>query len=93
MSVLFLIRKDNGNDQNESPTYMRITIAGQRIEVSTKRSVPPTNWSSETGRVKGITSSAKSVNNFLESLLSNFKSLQYQRQILNEGKDFYDDRI
>jgi integrase len=86
MSVLFLIRKDKGNYQSESPIYMRVTIAGQRFEVSTKRSVLPTNWSAETGRVKGITSSAKSVNNFLESLLS--KAYSHQRQILNEGKQF-----
>lgn len=86
MSVLFLIRKDKGHDQSESPIYMRVTIAGQRFEVSTKRSVLPTNWSAETGRVKGITSSAKSVNNFLESLLS--KAYSHQRQILNEGKEF-----
>ena len=59
MSVLFLIRKDKGNDQSEAPIYMRVTIAGQRFEVGTKRSVLPTNWSADTGRVKGITSSCK----------------------------------
>jgi integrase len=86
MSVLFYARKSMAKSEGENPIYMRVTIAGARFEIGTKRYVLTNNWSAETGRVKGITSNAKSVNNFLESLLS--KAYSHQRQILNEGKEF-----
>ena len=44
------------------------------------------NWSKDTGRVKGSGSNAKSINTYLDSLLS--KAYSHQRQILNEGKEF-----
>lgn len=86
MSVLFYARKSMANNQGEYPIYMRITIAGERFEIGTKRFILPENWSAETGRVKGANSNARSVNTFLESLLS--KAYTHQRQILNEGKGF-----
>jgi hypothetical protein len=64
---------------------MRMTIAGERFELSTRRTVLPENWSAESGRVSGTNSKAKSVNTFLDSLLS--RAYGYQKQILNEGKE------
>lgn len=58
------------NNQGESPIYMRITIAGERYEVGTKRFILEESWSKDTGRVKGIGSNAKSINTYLDSLLS-----------------------
>ena len=74
------------NNQGESPIYMRITIAGERFEVGTRRFILEENWSKDTGRVKGVGSKAKSINTYLDSLLS--KAYSHQRQILNEGKEF-----
>jgi integrase len=85
MSVRFLIRKERGDDRSEAPIYMRMTIAGERFELSTRRTVLPENWSAESGRVSGTNAKAKSVNPFLDSLLS--RAYGYQRQILNEGKE------
>ena len=73
------------NNQGESPIYMRITIAGERYEVGTKRFILEENWSKDTSRVKGAGYDAKSINNYLDSLLS--KAYSHQRQILNEGKE------
>ena len=92
MSVLFFMPGNQmANDQGEAPIYMRVTIAGERFELGTKRFVLPENWSADTGRVKGNSSAAKSVNTFLDSLLS--KAYSHQRQILNEGKELSHDRI
>jgi len=84
MSVLFFIRRNRGNDDVEAPIYMRVTIAGERYELGTKRLVLPANWSADSGRVMGNISAAKSVNAFLDSLLS--KAYSHQREIINEGK-------
>jgi hypothetical protein len=48
------------NNQGECPIYMRITIAGERYEVGTKRFVLEESWSKDTGGVKGVGSKAKS---------------------------------
>jgi hypothetical protein len=64
---------------------MRMTIAGERFELGTRRTAVPQNWSAELGRVDGTNSKAKSVNTFLDSLLS--RAYSYQKQILNEGKE------
>ena len=84
MSVLFFIRRNRGNDDVEAPIYMRITIEGERFELGTKRRVLPTSWSADSGRVKGNSSAARSLNTFLNSLLS--KAYSHQREIINEGK-------
>lgn len=85
MSVRFLIRKQRG-DQSEAPIYMRVTIAGERFELSTRRTALPAQWSVELGRLNGANSKVKSVNSFLDSLLS--RAYSFQKQILNEGKEF-----
>lgn len=84
MSVLFFIRRNRGNDDVEAPIYMRVTIAGERYELGTKRLVLPANWSADSGRVKGNTSAAKTLNAYLDSLLS--RAYSHQREIINEGK-------
>lgn len=84
MSVLFFIRRNRGNDDVEAPIYMRITIEGERFELGTKRRVLPGNWSADSGRMKGNSSAARSLNTFLDSLLS--KAYSHQREIINEGK-------
>lgn len=84
MSVLFFIRRNRGNDDVEAPIYMRVTIAGERYELGTKRLVLPANWSADSGGAMGNTSAARSVNTYLDSLLS--KAYGHQREIINEGK-------
>ena len=85
ISVLFYARKSKPNSRGEAPIYMRITVNGERLEFGTKRFVLPELWSADTGRMKGTNSQAKSMNNFLETLLS--KAYSHQRQILLEGKE------
>ena len=74
MSVLFFIRRNRGNDDVEAPIYMRVTIAGERFELGTKRLVLPANWSADSGRVKGNTFSCKVREHI--SGFSSFKSIQ-----------------
>ena len=43
MSVLFYARKSMANSEGENPIYMRVTIAGERFEIGTKRYVLTNN--------------------------------------------------
>jgi site-specific recombinase XerD len=63
---------------------MRVTIAGRRFEVATRRRVDIDTWSKKTGRVVANGSVAKATNNLLEALLA--RAYDYQRQIINEGR-------
>lgn len=62
------LEKKEGTIKLKAPIYMRVTIAGERFELSTRRTVLPENWSAESGRVSGTNAKAKSVNTFLDSL-------------------------
>jgi Arm DNA-binding domain len=55
MSVLFYARKSMAHSEGENPTYVCVTIAGERFEIGTKSYVLTNNWSAETGRVKART--------------------------------------
>ena len=49
-----------------APIYCRITINGQRTEISTKRSIEPTKWDSHgSGMVKGKSEEARVMNVYL----------------------------
>lgn len=69
-SLLFYIRTDRKNKENEASIYMRITINGQRAEISTKRYIDPDNWDSHSSKAKGYKPKYKELNQYLETLKS-----------------------
>jgi site-specific recombinase XerD len=66
------------------PIYLRVTIDGQRIEISTKRYVEAAKWSVEQGRMKGGSGDAHSINTYLDILKG--KVYDYQKELVHEGK-------
>ncbi len=52
ISILFYGRKSKTTRDNLLPIYLRVTIGGERLEISTHRYVSPTRWSVEAGKVK-----------------------------------------
>lgn len=67
-TVIFYIRRDRAHDDGKAPIYMRITIDGERAEISTKRYVKPNKWNSKVYRVKGRSERVKAINNYLTIL-------------------------
>lgn len=51
-----------------APVYLRITIDGQRIEVSSKRSVDPDKWNTAGQKLNGNTEDVKAINAYLKTL-------------------------
>lgn len=86
LSILFYGKKTKLESDKELSIYLRVTINGQRFEVSTGRYVEPTKWSPESGKVKGNSEAARTVNSHLETLRQ--KVYSYQRSILQEGIPF-----
>jgi len=85
ISILFYAKKAKTTTEGLVPIYMRVTIGGERFEISSKRYVNFEQWSSEAGRMKGHTEEAKSVNSLIDSLRA--KAYNYQKFVLLEGKD------
>lgn len=46
-SILFLIRRNSKLKNGESPIFLRVTINGQRLDISLKRSIDSKFWITE----------------------------------------------
>jgi Arm DNA-binding domain len=84
MNVLFYAKKTKTTTEGLVPIYMRVTIDGNRFEISTKRYVKIEQWSSKAGRMKGNHEEAKQINSLLDAF--KVKVYDHQREILNTGK-------
>ena len=82
LSILFYTKKAKTNSDGLVPVYIRVTISGQRFEISTRRYVEISQWSVGAGRVKPLikTEEAKTLNAFLDSLKN--RVYEFQRQIV-----------
>lgn len=67
-NILFYLRPDRKNSESQCPIYMRITVKGQRAEVSTRRYIERENWDSKANKAKGYKSEVKQLNQYFESL-------------------------
>ncbi|OKL42097.1 site-specific integrase [Pontibacter flavimaris] len=83
ISILFYGRKAKTTKDNLVPIYLRVTLQGQRLELSTHRYVSPARWSAEAGKVKGSSAEARSVNAYLDTLRA--KAYGHHRELIEEG--------
>ena len=65
-SVLFFTRNEKINNRGKVPIYMRITINGRHVEISTKQWIEPSRWN-KAGGVKGNKEDAEIINNTIEA--------------------------
>lgn len=68
ITVLYYLRKSKVNAQAQMPIYQRITINGQRFDLSTGLFVEEQKWSSETSKMKGNTEEARMFNGRLDMM-------------------------
>ena len=62
MSILFYGKKTALDSSKKLWIYLRVTINGERFEVSTQHYVEPAKWSISAGKVKGSSEEARSTN-------------------------------
>ncbi|MDO6390261.1 site-specific integrase [Pontibacter sp. BT731] len=84
ISILFYGRKAKTTKGNLLPIYLRVTLQGRRLELSTYRYVSPERWSVEAGKMKGSSVEARSVNAYLDTLRD--KAYGHHRELLEEGR-------
>ncbi|MEO3403236.1 site-specific integrase [Mucilaginibacter sp. CAU 1740] len=67
-NLLFYVKRSKTNAEGLAPVYLRITIDGVRIEVSSKRYVNPDKWNTNGQKLTGNNEDTKSINAYLKTL-------------------------
>lgn len=83
ISILFYAKRAKASTSGLVPIYLRITVDGVRIEISSKRFIMPEKWSQEQCRMSGNSEEARSLNSYLDILKG--KVYDAQREIVQEG--------
>ena len=68
LNVLFYVKKTKKNRAGEVPIYLRITVNGQRAEMSTRKSIKPNLWDSKGQRIKGKSEKVRLLNNYIDEI-------------------------
>ena len=84
LSILFYAKRAKTTTDGLVPIYIRVTVDGERIELSTKRYTHPDKWSVEGSCMKGYSGEAKSINSYLDALKA--KVYDYQQQLIREDE-------
>lgn len=83
--ILFFLRKSKRKSGGSSPVFVRVTVNGERFELSTARVYDPAGWNKDVGRASGHKQEAKALNSFLDVYQSQI--FEAQRELLSRGKD------
>ena len=83
--ILFYLKRTKILNNGKLTIFMRITINGERIEISTHQSVESHLWNQSKAVVKGVSNSSKQINDYLEHL--QLKVFQYKKEIENSDQE------
>jgi site-specific recombinase XerD len=83
-SMLFYLKKQKNYTKGLVPIYLRITVDGQRAEVTTGRDCDPEKWNSSSGRANGTKEVIKTLNAYLDNLQA--KVYEAHRQLYEKGE-------
>lgn len=68
--MLFYLKKQKNYTSGLVPVYLKITVDGQRAEITTNRECEPEKWNSHSGPAIGTKENIKSLNALLDILQS-----------------------
>lgn len=67
-TMLFYLKRSKTNRKGLAPVFLRITMDGIRLEISSKRYINPANWNGDRQKMNGSGEEAKSINAQLKSM-------------------------
>jgi site-specific recombinase XerD len=91
MSITFIGKKARMTIHQLLPIYLRVTIEGERFEVSTHQHVKTAEWSPSGSKVKGRSASAWEINIALDLIRK--QVYDYRAQVLSENRRFTVDTL
>ncbi len=66
LNLLFFLRETQLKSDSQVTIYLRITINGERVELSTKRKIDRLDWDAAKQRAKGRLEKARTLNEYLD---------------------------
>lgn len=82
-SILLFIKRKKLLKNGEAPIYLRITVKGEKVEISTNQSVDPEQWDPIRRRFKSSAPDATDRNNYLRNL--ELKVQEHKRDLVDKG--------
>lgn len=73
LNILFVLRKAQTNKKGFAPVYLRISVNGERAELSINRKIAPKKWDARLQRAVGRSESARALNDYLDSVENQVK--------------------
>ncbi|MFT7348888.1 MAG: hypothetical protein ACI8VZ_001192, partial [Candidatus Paceibacteria bacterium] len=75
-SVLFYPKGSNEDKHGNVPIYLRITVNGQRSEMSINRKVSASRWNNEAGKLRGTSAEVRELNRFMDNIRNKIYKIQ-----------------
>ncbi len=85
ISILFYAKSVKESKNGLIPIYLRITIDGKRIELSTSKFIEKSKWHSQSGKIKGNSEEARTINSYLDILRN--KVYETEKNMINNNID------
>ena len=83
---LFYLKGKHFEKYVKVPIYLRLTVNGQRSELSISHKVDPEKWNARTGRMRGTNLEATQLNQYLDTARSKVNKIH--RQLIEDDKLF-----
>jgi hypothetical protein len=80
----FFLKKGNGYKEGPIPVYLRISVNGQRAEMTVQRKCEPLKWNQSTGRAKGTKKEVVQLNQYLDIVQGKIFEIQKEHELKNE---------
>jgi hypothetical protein len=85
----FYVKEARIDRKGEAPIFLRITVNGERAEISTDRRVNPNSWDKAAERVAGGTEPARVINVALDTLVGKAKKYFSNLDVKNRNPNQY----
>ena len=83
-SIMFFIRRTKLRKNLEAPIFLRITVNGERTDVSIQRTIRPDQWNSAKGCARTTTQNGKDLNFYLDQV--RLQIYQYHQDLISRNQ-------
>ena len=86
-SITFFIIRTKLRKNSEAPVLLRITVNGERTNVSIQRTIKPDHWNSVKGCAKATTQYGRDLNLYLDQV--RLQIYQHHQRLLSDSRSHY----
>lgn len=84
ISILFYASASNQLKSGLVPIYLRITVNGKRIEISTNKFIEESKWNKAASKLKDYSEEARTINSYLDILKN--KVYETEKDMVNNNE-------